>query len=170
MHDTSSLVLVSVSLQALLESIAESSSSSSSSDSDTAGAGTASNGADSSSLPVNSSSSSPGEHWEAGCVVNVNFPSAAVGHLAGLALTHQGTGCVFPKFLEIAEPTGPHLAGVLSATAHGEYHWRLGVYTWTTSWSGWGLMFALAKRGTMLSVRPAVSFFEVGCAQHVAAA
>jgi hypothetical protein len=108
----SSPVLVSVSLQALLESIAESSSSSSSSDSDTAAAGTGSNGADSSSLPVNSSSSSsPGEHWEAGCVVNVNFPSAAAGPLAGLALTHQGTGCVFPKFLEIAEPTGPHLAG-----------------------------------------------------------
>jgi hypothetical protein len=43
--------------------------------------------------------------------VNVNFPSAAVGPLLGLALTHQGTGCVFPKFLEVTEPKGPHLAG-----------------------------------------------------------
>lgn len=101
-------------IQALLESIAETSSSnddssSMSSGSDGADGSSGSNG--SASLPVNGSASSPGPHWEAGCVVNVNFPSAAVGPLAGLALTHQGTGCVFPKFLEITEPTGPHLAG-----------------------------------------------------------
>jgi len=99
-------------IQALLESIAETSSSNC--DSSTA-AGSISSSTDgsngSASLPVNGSASSPGPHWEAGCVVNVNFPSAAVGPLAGLALTHQGTGCVFPKFLEITEPTGPHLAG-----------------------------------------------------------
>jgi broad specificity polyphosphatase/5'/3'-nucleotidase SurE len=35
--------------------------------------------------------------FEAGCVVNVNFPAEAAGPTAGLALTHQGTGCVFPK-------------------------------------------------------------------------
>lgn len=98
-------------IEALLESIAETSSSNC--DSSTA-AGSISSSTDgsngSASLPVNGSASSPGPHWEAGCVVNVNFPSAAVGPLAGLALTHQGTGCVFPKFLEITEPTGPHLA------------------------------------------------------------
>ncbi|KAF6260789.1 survival protein sure-like phosphatase/nucleotidase [Scenedesmus sp. NREL 46B-D3] len=48
--------------------------------------------------------------FEAGCVVNVNFPAEAAGPTAGLALTHQGTGCVFPKFLEVTEPSGPHLA------------------------------------------------------------
>eukprot|EP00879_Flechtneria_rotunda_P020661 GHRR01021740.1.p1 GENE.GHRR01021740.1~~GHRR01021740.1.p1 ORF type:complete len:198 (+),score=66.71 GHRR01021740.1:1370-1963(+) len=50
--------------------------------------------------------------FTAGYVVNVNFPSAAVGPLQGLALTHQGLGCVFPKFLEITEPKGPHMAGI----------------------------------------------------------
>jgi broad specificity polyphosphatase/5'/3'-nucleotidase SurE len=35
--------------------------------------------------------------FEAGCVINVNFPAEAAGPTAGLALTHQGTGCVFPK-------------------------------------------------------------------------
>uniref|UniRef100_A0A383W782 Survival protein SurE-like phosphatase/nucleotidase domain-containing protein n=1 Tax=Tetradesmus obliquus TaxID=3088 RepID=A0A383W782_TETOB len=57
--------------------------------------------------------------FEAGCVINVNFPAeaaaaaaAAAGQPAGLALTHQGTGCVFPKFLEVTEPTGPHLPEV----------------------------------------------------------
>jgi broad specificity polyphosphatase/5'/3'-nucleotidase SurE len=35
--------------------------------------------------------------FEAGCVVNVNFPAESAGPTAGLALTHQGTGCMFPK-------------------------------------------------------------------------
>lgn len=91
-------------MQGLLTSIAESSSSSSS-DSDGAAA-------DEGSAAADTSSSSPGPHWEAGCVVNVNFPSAAVGPLSGLALTHQGTGCVFPCFKEITEPKGPHMPGV----------------------------------------------------------
>lgn len=94
-----------VCVQSLLTSIADTSSSSSSSDSDGPEAAEGSAAADT------SSSSSPGPHWEAGCVVNVNFPSAAVGPLSGLALTHQGTGCVFPCFKEITEPTGPHMPG-----------------------------------------------------------
>lgn len=49
---------------------------------------------------------------QSGTVINVNFPSAAVGPVAGVALTHQGTGCVFPKFLEVTEPAGPHLPGM----------------------------------------------------------
>jgi hypothetical protein len=36
-------------------------------------------------------------HWEAGTVINVNYPAAAAGPFKGLALTHQGSGCVFPK-------------------------------------------------------------------------
>eukprot|EP00775_Hariotina_reticulata_P009562 gene9561-9725_t len=35
---------------------------------------------------------------EAGVVINVNFPA--------------GMGCVFPKFLEVTEPSGPHLAEI----------------------------------------------------------
>eukprot|EP00878_Enallax_costatus_P007691 GHUV01008051.1.p1 GENE.GHUV01008051.1~~GHUV01008051.1.p1 ORF type:complete len:320 (+),score=57.49 GHUV01008051.1:218-1177(+) len=47
--------------------------------------------------------------FAAGTVVNINFPSRSVGPVAGVALTHQGNGCVFPKFLEVTEPAGPHL-------------------------------------------------------------
>lgn len=67
----------------------------------------------------------PALHWEAGLVVNVNFPPASAGAVKGVALTHQGSGCVFPAFKEVSEPTGPHLAGGRQASGWLAWCWWL---------------------------------------------
>lgn len=44
-----------------------------------------------------------------GVVLNVNYPSGDVLGMKGVKLTHQGTGCFFPRFEEIREGQGAHL-------------------------------------------------------------
>lgn len=51
-------------------------------------------------------------HLSAGCVLNVNYPSGCMDMIKGICLTHQGTACMFPRFLEVSEQPGPHLAEI----------------------------------------------------------
>lgn len=64
-----------------------------------------------------------------GTVFNCNFPSASLGPVRGVALSHQGTSCVFPEFREMSEADGPHLPGatVHAARQHGCFRQQHGL-------------------------------------------
>jgi 5'-nucleotidase len=51
----------------------------------------------------------PADHLSSGSVININFPACAREEIKGLALTHQGLGLAYPRFMEVTEHPGPHL-------------------------------------------------------------
>ena len=49
------------------------------------------------------------EYLSAGSVINVNIPACPREDIKGLALTHQGSGLAYPRFLEVTEVQGPQV-------------------------------------------------------------
>ena len=49
------------------------------------------------------------DHLSSGSLININFPACPREDIKGLALTHQGLGLAYPRFMEVTEQAGPHL-------------------------------------------------------------